>query len=105
MPAVRTLQQHRAIPLARILRSDRKEVRRELDRAVLQIDRIRKVDDPLVTRAVNTYRKVNTTSDALVRANITKRFSIEDILARGDVDANNTRVERKNVNQSAEQSR
>jgi hypothetical protein len=70
MPAIRALENHRAVALARIFRPDRDEIRVELDFAFLQRNRVGEVDDATVVFVRDRKRDVDTADDAFVWAGV-----------------------------------
>ena len=95
-PAVRHFQQHRTVSLVRILRPHGDEVRRKLDLAILQVHRFVEINDAPVVRIRHGKREINAPGDALVSARVAELFAAQNIVARGNLDANHARVERQN---------
>jgi len=86
MAAVGILQQQRAVAFGRILGPHGNEVGGEFYLAILQIDRIRQIDDRLVVGIGDENREVNASHNPFVRAALAEGLGIENIRARRDID-------------------
>jgi len=93
--AIGNFQQQRSIALSRVLRADGYEVRRELDLTIFQIHCIIEIDDVCIVWIRNSNRKINASGDPLITPAIAKRLAPKDIITRGDLNANDARVERR----------
>ena len=93
-PAVGNFQKHRAVALARVLRTDGDEVGREFDLAVFQVHRVAEIDDALVVRIGHRQREVDAPGDALVGSGVAEWLAVKHIVAGGNFDAKDARVER-----------
>ncbi len=82
------------MPLCASFGTDRDEVGRELDFAVLKIDRVREIDDALVVRIGNREREEDASGDALVGPGVAEGLAVEDVDAGGDFYAGDAGGER-----------
>jgi len=54
-------------------------------------------------RIRDAHGKINPASDSLVRSNLTKGLSVKNILSRDDLNADYTRIERKDKKENTDQ--
>src|SRR6266536_1713399 len=86
MAAVGILKKQRAVALGRIFGPDYDEVRREFHIAVLQNDRVGKIDDALVMDVSDRHCEIDASGNTFVGAALAKGLGIENIRARRDLD-------------------
>ena len=101
--AIGHFKNHGAVAFVCVFWAHGDEFRGELDFAVFEVDGVGQIDDLLVVGIGDWERKIDTASDALVGSGVGEGLAVEDVGARGDLNAEDSRVEGKNGEQQGKE--